>query len=269
MLSQRCRNNGNVIVTPTWSMTSESLASKFRNSIPRRGRGTRASTSGKFISRECPETRSRAKRLGGTRAHQAAYATCVQCATLRLRGGGGKKREKKRTRESERREDSPRCVAITFCSTRGSCSRVGCSRSRGYASWEQTNSDLSVRIARVTYALPPLHPPRRACARFSAREAGSDRIDRPVDQYDGGSIRRKDSNRARGQRSRPTVLRARVTHACPPRIPARGIAGLTDSLAKGARARGTDTRNVVYDFHRGRAPFSWLLNARHGAEARI
>lgn len=48
---------------------------------------------------------------------------------------------------------SPRCVAITSCSARGSCSRAGCNRSLEYVSWKQTSDSIrSGRSAASTFA---------------------------------------------------------------------------------------------------------------------
>lgn len=59
----------------------------------------------------------------------------------------------RRKTEFEFDEYSPRCVAITSCSARGSCSRAGCNRSLEYVSWKQTSDSIrSGRSAASTFA---------------------------------------------------------------------------------------------------------------------
>lgn len=145
---------------------------------------------------------------------------------------------------------SPRCAAATSCSTRTACSPVGWSTE--YASWGQ------VTICQIR----PIGHVRCAVYYVCVREC----------VYN------------------VTLVCYRVSHACnalpvSSRLPTCSPSGRVASrifvrrpeghrhalpALSGALGRGTDSRNVVYDFHRARprALFSILLSAPANIQTR-
>lgn len=140
---------------------------------------------------------------------------------------------------------SPPYAAITSCSTREFCSLVGWFQ-REYASWGQATICQIRPIAHVRCAVYSVLLSRVCVANVSCMHARPFPPFRAHHPHRVASLHRANFRKApRGVRLPVDPLRAAGMYA-----------------AKRALGHGTDSRNVVYDFHHAAAPFSIPLKRR-------
>lgn len=147
---------------------------------------------------------------------------------------------------------SPPCAAITSCSTRGACSPVGCSHRLEYASWGQATICQIKPIAHVRRAVSSV---LFSCVCFVANVSCM--------HYAPSSP----IVASRRVVSRCYTLRifVRRPEGCDYTLPVGPLRACAVCTPQNALGRGTDSRNVVYDFHHDRAILGPFNASRYGS----